>query len=304
MLSAAERLTLINAILSLKKNGKYDQYVILHNDAMMKLTPWAGHVEPVGDMTFRNAAHSGPAFFPWHREMILRFERDLGIEAKDPNFALPYWDWAADSGKSPTTLPIFGNDLMGGDGVGPDDEVQTGPFRSVASGGTWECINRDMSGGVLPSTPLQRTLGRAPTGSPDPPPGPLPTNADVTGALGIVPYDADNWSRDSPGGFRVRAEGWHPHGMHNQVHVWVGGSMLPGTSPNDPIFFLHHCNVDRIWNLWQNQNPGQGYLPISGGPAGHNLNDSLFPWNTPADTRRPTDLLNSQLLGYKYDTDP
>ena len=35
--------------------------------------------------------------------------------------------------------------------------------------------------------------------------------------------------------------------MHNLVHRWVGGSMGPGTSPNDPVFFLHHCNVDRIW---------------------------------------------------------
>jgi tyrosinase len=256
-------------------------------------------------MTFRNAAHSGPAFYPWHREFLLRYERDLGIEMGDPNFALPYWDWAADAAlANPAASPIWGTDLMGGDGAGANDAVQTGPFRSVASGGTWLTLELDMMGNPLPSGPLTRTLGRPPTGSPDPGPGSLPSQGDVTTTLGIVPYDVADWSRDSPGGFRVRAEGWHPHGMHNQVHVWIGGSMGPGTSPNDPVFFLHHSNVDRIWNRWQAQNPGQGFLPVSGGPAGHNLNDALFPWNTAGDTRKPSDLLDSKLLGYKYDTDP
>ena len=38
---------------------------------------------------------------------------------------------------------------------------------------------------------------------------------------------------------------------HNQVHVLVGGWMgsVP-TAAQDPIFFLHHCNMDRLWNLW------------------------------------------------------
>jgi Common central domain of tyrosinase len=38
---------------------------------------------------------------------------------------------------------------------------------------------------------------------------------------------------------------------HNQVHVLVGGLMgsVP-TAAQDPIFFLHHCNMDRLWNLW------------------------------------------------------
>lgn len=60
-------------------------------------------------------------------------------------------------------------------------------------------------------------------------------------------------------------------GMHNQVHVWVGGtmSMIP-TAPADPMFWMHHANVDRIWSSWQNQNP--------------NKNPSLTP---PMDTMDP-----------------
>ena len=52
---------------------------------------------------------------------------------------------------------------------------------------------------------------------------------------------------------------------HNIVHVLVGG---PGacangwmgcvpTAAQDPIFFLHHCNMDRLWNLWLAQGGGR-----------------------------------------------
>ena len=39
--------------------------------------------------------------------------------------------------------------------------------------------------------------------------------------------------------------------LHNRVHLWVGGNMAPMTSPNDPVFFLHHCFVDKAWADWQ-----------------------------------------------------
>ena len=75
--------------------------------------------------------------------------------------------------------------------------------------------------------------------------------------------------------------------------------MPPGTSPNDPVFFLHHCFVDKMWADWRAQNPSQGYAPVSGGPAGHNLNDAMFPWTT-----RPADVLDHHALGYQYDDEP
>ncbi|HEX9859093.1 MAG TPA: tyrosinase family protein [Paracoccaceae bacterium] len=47
-------------------------------------------------------------------------------------------------------------------------------------------------------------------------------------------------------------------GIHNSGHVWVGGSMsLITTAPTDPIFWMHHCEIDRIWAAWQAANPGQ-----------------------------------------------
>jgi tyrosinase len=44
---------------------------------------------------------------------------------------------------------------------------------------------------------------------------------------------------------------------HDDVHGWVGGPTgtmrFIGRSPNDPLFWLHHANVDRIWAIWQQQ---------------------------------------------------
>src|SRR5215212_974602 len=93
----------------------------------------------------------------------------------------------------------------------------------------------------------------------------------------------------------------------------LSGADLPfwETSPNDPVFFLHHCFMDELWADWRVLQLQQGgarayslYLPTSGARQGHNLNDPMRPWNPPNDNVRPTDVLyNHGQLGYRYDTD-
>lgn len=43
---------------------------------------------------------------------------------------------------------------------------------------------------------------------------------------------------------------------HNMPHVWVGGTMGSGMSPRDPIFFIHHCMVDKIWQDYEDAATG------------------------------------------------
>lgn len=45
------------------------------------------------------------------------------------------------------------------------------------------------------------------------------------------------------------------YGPHNGVHVALGGTMGTFKSPMDPVFWMHHCNVDRLWAIWQEANP-------------------------------------------------
>jgi len=98
----------------------------------------------------------------------------------------------------------------------------------------------------------------------------------------------------------------------------VGGHMLAMTSPNDPIFFLHHANVDRLWAKWQINHPGDSNYPTTGN-SGHALNDLMWPWDGGAsstnsaraqpfmplvdatDLRRPRDVLDIEALNYTYD---
>lgn len=46
-----------------------------------------------------------------------------------------------------------------------------------------------------------------------------------------------------------------PHGaVHGGIGGWMGS--VP-TAGQDPIFYLHHCNIDRLWNLWLAQGGGR-----------------------------------------------
>lgn len=44
--------------------------------------------------------------------------------------------------------------------------------------------------------------------------------------------------------------------FHNYAHRAVGGTMATANSPADPLFWLHHANLDRIWAEWQREHPG------------------------------------------------
>jgi len=56
--------------------------------------------------------------------------------------------------------------------------------------------------------------------------------------------------------------------MHNGMHGWIGGSSgqmsQPLYSPHDPFFYLHHCNIDRLWAMWQADGHANEYPSNSG----------------------------------------
>ena len=55
--------------------------------------------------------------------------------------------------------------------------------------------------------------------------------------------------------------------------------MLVSSSPNDPVFFLNHCNVDRIWTAWQKKYPSEPYRPAQSAPQTlfrHRIDDPMY----------------------------
>jgi tyrosinase len=263
-LSADEKQRFVQAVLQLKANGTYDQFVAIHRDAMMDATM---------------PAHMMSAFLPWHREYLRRLEIEL--QRIDPGVTIPYWDWTVDRTHNAS---LWAADFMGGNGEPGSRRVTTGPFAFSTGRWTLTVLSQD-----APGPALRRNFGS---------PASLPTVSRVDTVLRITPYDSPPWMGSSVG-FRSALED-----IHNGVHPWVGGqggSMSGPTSPNDPVFFLHHANVDRLWAQWQAQHPDQaGYLPTVGGPQGHNLNDPMSPWGGGA---TPASVLNHRALGYWYDTE-
>jgi tyrosinase len=54
--------------------------------------------------------------------------------------------------------------------------------------------------------------------------------------------------------------------------------MGPASSPNDPVFYLNHCNVDRVWEAWMRDH-GRVYAPpqsVSAALNMHRLNDAMY----------------------------
>lgn len=81
--------------------------------------------------------------------------------------------------------------------------------------------------------------------------------------------------------------------------------MGPASSPNDPVFYLNHCNVDRIWARWQADNPTADYVPrpsASNDLFRHRLNDPLFqpPAEISNDEKEIAEMLEVSAI-YTYD---
>jgi tyrosinase len=106
----------------------------------------------------------------------------------------------------------------------------------------------------------------------------MPDQSDVAAAMGRTTFPS----------FQQRLEN-----AHGEVHIAVGGTMNSASSPADPVFWLHHANVDRLWAQWQ-------ALPIGAAPP--NGTERLQP-ATGYRVRfgmRVNTLLNITTLGYSY----
>jgi tyrosinase len=239
-----DRERLVKAFKAMKRSGVYDEFVKLY----------AAYAEGI---------QGGPAFLPWHRALLIEFEVELQRALDDQSFGLPYWDWTADAAlPDPSSSPVWSPDFLGGSGT----PVHAGPF----AGKSWVAVD----GAGAPTGGLARALGDAEGVR-------LPTREAIEAILTLSSYDTAPWDDSSQGSFRNALERLAgPTSAQNTVHGWVGGHMCQGSvAPNDPVFWLHCCNMDRIWSEWQRTRPIASYVPIAGARRGHNLTDRLLPWD-------------------------
>jgi tyrosinase len=216
-----------------------------------------------------NCPHGARDFLHWHRWYIYHFEQICGALIGKPDFALAYWNWEGQTSNIPA--PFFDVPELNvthwkdrsdaqSENWGPQ-RITTIGARGVAKGQTMFSMKR-FSAAFRPS--MINAIRRS-------------TRFDIfTSMLEQTP--------------------------HNSTHTAVGtvrpraGHMLLAMSPLDPIFWLHHCNVDRLWAEWDesgnlSDDPRRSY-------AGQ-FSDERGRLNEEANS---SDSLSILPFGYSYDT--
>ncbi|WP_438024024.1 tyrosinase family protein [Sorangium sp. So ce233] len=173
-------------------------------------------------------------FLPWHRAYLYFFEKILGELIGEPDFALPYWDWDTE-GRS--RLPPLYNTPA---------NVIDNPLYDSTRHGTDRCMPVQFMGPKVVNDVMTITDWELFMGKEAP----------------LVPSGPVDPRKPPP------TAGRFENTLHNIVHGWVPAAPPPpppdqptqncgapnmgifSTSAQDPIFFAHHANVDRLWETW------------------------------------------------------
>lgn len=182
--------------------------------------------------------HNSWLFFPFHRWYLYFYERILGKLINDPTFALPYWNWDDPAGMliPDFFIPKDDNPLYD---VYRDAKHQPPKVVDLAYDGSERDTTNEIQKECNLST-VYRDLIR--------------NGADTTSFFGGA-YVAG----DAPVSNGAKSIGSVEAGTHTAVHRWVGDSTQPNnedmgnfySAGYDPVFYVHHTNVDRMWKLWK-----------------------------------------------------
>ncbi|KAK1235771.1 hypothetical protein PQX77_000990, partial [Marasmius sp. AFHP31] len=208
-------------------------------------------------------------FLPWHRFFIHLFEKALQDECGYLG-TNPYWNWTADISDGMDSFvasPVF-DPVYGFGGNGEDIPGYLGQFGNLTNfpGWTAEAVT---GGGCITDGPFASynlSVG----------PGPINNTErciqrSFSSAFIYTMSDeavANATRHPNFEAFRIDLEGWPvtPTARpHDGVHMALGGDMTDSYSaPSDPIFYLHHSNLDRIWWEWQMADPENRLYEVTG----------------------------------------
>ncbi|KAF7358752.1 Tyrosinase [Mycena sanguinolenta] len=222
----------------------------------------------------------------------------------------PYWDWASNSVPPPEVISLDKVSIIGADGK----TVQVAnPLRRY----TFHPID--------PSFPEPYSSWKTTLRQPD---TTDPNATDDVRMLTRVLQSVQSQLKSKTYNLLTRVHTWpafsnHTPGdggstsnsleaIHDGVHVDVGGNGQmsdPSVAAFDPIFFLHHANVDRLLSLWSALNPGVWVTPgeATGGTftitpdSNVDKNSDLTPfWNAQNTYWHSTGVTTTAALGYTY----
>jgi Common central domain of tyrosinase len=224
------------------------------------------HSSPLALQT--QCEHESWFFFPWHRIYLYYFEqivRQAVVESGRPaDWTLPYWNY----------------------GLGGGYDSLPEPFRQPASEANPLFV------------PVRRSYYNAG--------GPLPDLGSAEGAalslrefIGNAMFGGGNLPPNRP---RFWGQSGLPEGTpHGTVHVQLGGWMRdPEEAAQDPIFWLHHANIDRIWAVWNEREAKAN--PVESNWTNHSF--EFFDASGNQVAKSCGEVNETGLLGYTYDPPP
>lgn len=261
-------------------------------EIMLKLPPehpynWYNHA-----LTHTvDCPHGNWWFVVWHRGYVGWFEQVVRKLSGDADFAFPYWDW--------TASPVVPAEMFQGvlNPNSPAYLQSLDAFKK-AFGPVLEKFWANLSDdqvqqllirGLRFPADLMYDIGPNPGGQMFfPPPNSRGSTPQRPGFDDITNRAVSSWMLDNALaprdfiGFASPKSQFHSsitgfgvmEGQpHNKVHNCVGGIwtdpdgkttfgqgfMQSNMSPVDPLFFLHHANIDRIWDVWTRKQQGYGY---------------------------------------------
>ena len=179
---------------------------------------------------------SSADFLIWHRAFIYNFERVLRDAAGDPMLALPYWDYSKPEGRA---FPqIFADEFLDRAGRVPNSLYH--PNRESAF--------------VTGRFDISDAVGEA--------------SATMTAANFFSDIGRPGFAGDILDSQHTQL-GLIEQRPHNDIHIAVGGAIgtvngamadIP-TAAFDPVFWVHHANIDRLWAEWSCM-PGKSWGPM------------------------------------------
>lgn len=240
---------------------------------------------------WRQCQHRSWFFMPWHRMYLHHFERIVMAEVAalggPTDWALPYWNWDARDGdgrlpeafRSATladgsTNHLFvrerrddpGRNANAGDPIADADQMDKRLFN---------CLRPTVfeGNGQFGGPPVRRHGGQGP-------PETIPPALNGSG----------------------RIEGT-PHGSLHTATGGVGFMSRFTQAALDPIFWLHHCNIDRLWEVWRRMRAGQTPAPDPTDVAWLDASFQFRDASKASVTMRPREVLitTAAPLSYEYD---
>ncbi|KAH9986652.1 tyrosinase [Russula vinacea] len=240
----------------------------------------SGGTSPVHGSQWGGYCTHGSVLFPtWHRPYVALYEQLLQQNALNiakqyqdqqrwlgaaQNLRAPYWDWATNSVPPPEVISLQTVDIITPDGntTTVQNPLLQYPFHPIdpsfpAPYSYWQTTIRHPDNPGSPDATTDSDALAQELGS---------LQNDITTSTYNLLTRVNTWpafSNHTPGDGGSSSNSLEA--IHDEIHGIVGGQMGdPAVAGFDPIFFLHHCNVDRLLSLWSAVNPG---VWVSKGPA-------------------------------------